>query len=546
MTPQEIVRLLRSAPAGKADEELSSPLEDKWERPPIFITPGIPGSLSELPARCLGDEEIVAGFTPIREAPDEIAPPLPMDSDCCFEVPVDILERLPRRPAEVSPLVPDISAGLGHRQEKYEMKQLELFAIEQLELRVYNGDLCEFRPPCWTRLDSRACTIRLKELFRQHSLDTHLGTSDYRELYHALCTNPALQGGEYPEPPLHCLNLRDATYDIGRDAFYPHNPGDGFFHALELTSDELISPGDGSVFEAFISSVSGGAPDVRQQVLELIALACTGYQVKSFFVLVGPSGTGKSQFGRFLVELLGHENATAIGGVHELGSRFALAGMEDKQLAVCMDLPDTPLPAAAIGTLKTAVGDDVKRVEAKYQNPKTIRRGPLWLFASNHPLRLPNISQEEAFLKRMILIPFLHAVPPDRQIPQLYKKLLDETPYILAQSIQAYRQLMGRSFILTRSDIPPEYYPGEGREEVAAVKAFVEQCCVADADCEITTEELFRTFSLISAPGAPINKVAFSRTIARLFAAWDGVSEVKRAAGTNQRGYRGIRLFEAG
>lgn len=180
MTPQEIVRLLRSAPAGKSDEELSSPLEDKWERPPIFITPGIPGSLSELPARCLGDEEIVAGFTPIREAPDEIAPPLPMDSDCCFEVPVDILERLPRRPAEVSPLVPDISAGLGHRQEKYEMKQLELFAIEQLELRVYNGDLCEFRPPCWTRLDSRACTICLKELFRQHSLDTHLGTSDYR------------------------------------------------------------------------------------------------------------------------------------------------------------------------------------------------------------------------------------------------------------------------------------------------------------------------------------------------------------------------------
>ena len=105
---------------------------------------------------------------------------------------------------------------------------------------------------------------------------------------------------------------------------------------------------------------------------------------------------------------------------------------------------------------------------------------------------------------------------------------------------------MGRSFILTRSDIPSEYYPGEGREEVAAVKAFVEQCCVADADCEITTEELFRTFSLISAPGVPINKVAFSRTIARLFAAWDGVSEVKRAAGTNQRGYRGIRLFEAG
>lgn len=545
MTSTELNHMLSNFPDGELAGGITTPLMDGGDHLYTLITPIMQTLPVDLPAKSLSDEDRTAEFTPIFERGAECGLSQPVDFTYDYEVPTDILARLPGA-TESTLHIPDISVGLGRRQERHEMKELERFATEQMQLRVYSGDLCEFRPPCWRRLDSRTCTIRLKEIFRPHGLDTHLGTSDYQELYRALCTNPALQGGEVPEPPLHRLNLQDATYDIQQDRFYPHDPEDGFFSALKLTSGDLMDPGEGQIFENFLSSVSGGDPEVRQQVLELVALACTGYPIKAFFVLVGPSGTGKSQLGRFLVELLGHENAAAIGGVHELGSRFALAGMEDIQLAACMDLPDATLPAAAIGTLKTAVSDDAKKLEAKYRNPRTIYHGPLWLFASNHPLRLPNIEQEEAFLSRMVLVPFSHAAPPDQQIPQLYRRLLEEAPYIVAQSIPAYRRLMQNNFTPTRAAVPPEYSPGEGIASLAAVEQFLQKFCTSDPESSVSTEKLFQAYSqaVADAHWPMLNKIAFSRTIASLLITWDGVSGTKRAGGDELRGYHGLRLIE--
>lgn len=546
MTMEDLKCKLHSNFTGEFNQELSSPLINELEQPPAFVTPIACRQSYELPANCLADEKTMEHFTFICQESNEQDLPVPFNFDCRFEVPDDVLAMLPSADKAV-PLVPDISSGLGHRRDVFERKQLEQFATEQMKLRVYGGDLCEFRAPCWKRLDSRTCTIRLKETFRLHGLDTHLGSSDYQELYRALCTNPELQGGEMPEPPLHCLNLRDMTYDIQHNRFYPHDPNDGFFFALDLTSHDLMDPGDGQIFENFIFSVSGGDPKVRQQVLELVALACTGYPIKAFFVLVGPSGTGKSQMGRFLVELLGHENAAAIGGVHELGSRFALAGMENIRLAACLDLPDTALPAAAIGTLKTAVSDDAKKVEAKYKNPRTIYHGPLWLFASNHPLRVQNLDQEDAFLSRMVLIPFLHAVPPEQQIPQLYRRLLDEAPYIVSQSISAYRQLMANHFSPTQTVVPPEYSPGEASDGLAAVRKFLQNFCIQDSKGSVSTESLFRAYSQAAAEAHwPIlSKIAFARILSGVLTSWNGVTVAKRTGEDELRGYQGLRLVSS-
>lgn len=85
-----------------------------------------------------------------------------------------------------------------------------------------------------------------------------------------------------------------------------------------------------------------------------------------------------------------------------------------------MDLPDSPLPSVAVGVIKQVVGDDPIKIEAKYKDSRTIYRKPLLLFAGNHPIRISGITREDAFLNRMVVIPFLHPVPTEDMQPKLY------------------------------------------------------------------------------------------------------------------------------
>ena len=121
----------------------------------------------------------------------------------------------------------------------------------------------------------------------------------------------------------------------------------------------------GPYFEHFAAQIGNNDLQVRQQLLELIALAITGYEAKVFYVLLGPSNTGKTQFGRFLEELLGRENVASLAGVHDFSNRFTTSSLEGKMLATCLDLPDSPLPSVAVGVIKQVGGDDPIKGGAK-------------------------------------------------------------------------------------------------------------------------------------------------------------------------------------
>ena len=49
-----------------------------------------------------------------------------------------------------------------------------------------------------------------------------------------------------------------------------------------------------------------------------------GKQVKYFYVLLGESNTGKTQFGRFLEELVGRENVESVRGVHDFANQWTV------------------------------------------------------------------------------------------------------------------------------------------------------------------------------------------------------------------------------
>ena len=444
------------------------------------------------------------------------------------------------------PTPPDISAGLGRKQERQDIVNLEKYITGSLTLMVYKGALWEFEAPCWRYLDFCRAAICFRRLFDRTGLSNTLTTNEYRAIYQLLLSDPDIQHEDDIEPPLHCINLQDGTLNLLTMEFYPHDPHDGFFSFLNLSFQDIQEMSSGPYFEHFAAQIGNNDLQVRQQLLELIALAITGYEAKVFYVLLGPSNTGKTQFGRFLEELLGRENVASLAGVHDFSNRFTTSSLEGKMLATCLDLPDSPLPSVAVGVIKQVVGDDLIKVEAKYKDSRTIYRKPLLLFAGNHPIRISGIEREDAFLNRMVVIPFLNPVPPENMQPKLYTRLLDEAPYIVARAIEAYKELLERNFTVTRVDLPEAYVPQDSRNGYRAVERFISECCMLQPEYETETRLLYFAYQRFANERslARLSEIEFSRRLSEYLKTCTNVTRCKRVKDKNLRGYQGIGLLD--
>lgn len=440
---------------------------------------------------------------------------------------------------------PNISGGLGQNKTKRDLRKLEDFAVEQLRPTVFSNQLYIFDSTHWTPIGPRECRVYLRTLFKQYGIDDTITTSEHDKIYELLLCNPDIQREKDFSAPPHCLNLVDGVLNLSSMRFCGHESREDFLHCLRLSYMDIRQASYGEVFEGFVDRNSQSNPHFREQILELVMLTLLGYDVKRFFVLLGPSNTGKTEFIRFLMELVGRENVASISGISDFSNRFTTSALEGKLLCTCLDLPDAPLPAIAVGTMKQLVGDDPVKVEAKYKDSRTIYRKPLLVFCGNHPILIPNISKEKALINRMVVIPFGEPVKLEEQRQHLYQLLLEEAPYIVNKAILAYRELMNRNFIVTLADTPDEYAPQDARDSYRSVQYFVDNYLTFDETSEITTTKMYQVYEELIMDGSAVQMtcIEFSKMLSEILEQYgDQVTRLKRAGKTRQRGYRGISL----
>lgn len=440
---------------------------------------------------------------------------------------------------------PDIRSGLGKKQERIDIVNLERFVIQSRKLMVYEENLYEFVPPCWKKLGSRECSVSLRRLFSVYNLDSSLTSKEYSEIYNLLLCSPDIQVEGHISPPQNALNFIDGTLWLDSMTFLPHNPEDHFFTYLDVSYEDVIDCEYGQYFERYMKQVCGDIPEVRRQILELIGLVCTGYQAKVCYYLVGASGTGKSQITRFLEEMIGRENTGTVSGPHAFENKFTIGSLEGMRLAVCMDCPNVPMPPKAIGAMKTFTGgDDSVPAERKHKDSKTIFEKALLLFCSNYRLQVPNVAQEEALLERIIIIPFGKPVEREAREMQLYRKFVSERAYIIAQMIPVYKELINRNYAVTRVPVPKEYAIEEARSHLKVIQEFVNDQCALDRHCEVSTRDLYDAYleEMAHLNAEATSRVDFSRCLSEILRQHPTVSAIKRTNGLDERGYRGLRL----
>lgn len=445
-------------------------------------------------------------------------------------------------PDSAKPKIPDISKGLGKRRDRVDLVALQKFVAQSQRFILLGDQLCVYYPPCWRKLSDLEAEREIRALIESHNQGYCLTNREYEQLRKGLLGDPSVLclTGEVT-PAAGKINFLDGAFDIASGRFLPHDPRDNFFSAINVKFKD-VPRCSGRIFEDFVSHISGENPDVREQLLQLVALTILCRPLKHFFVLVGPSNTGKTQFGRFLEELVGQEQTMCVRDVHDFGDRWTIGSLEGKMLALCLDLPDSVLPPRAVGIVKQLVGDDAIKAERKYENSRTYHSKPLLLMAGNHPLRIPKLEREAALLNRMVTIYFQNPVGEREMRQELYKDLLDEAPYIVGEAIEAYYRLEQNGFELTRVPIPAEYAPQDARSGYRSVGRFLEECCEFAPGSETTTQALFEAYCTYN-ESAPISQIDFSRKLKEQMKQRPQVSWQPRIGGKDQRGYRGIRLL---
>ncbi len=252
---------------------------------------------------------------------------------------------------------------------------------------------------------------------------------------------------------------------------------------------------------AFFRSISGDDMDLLCRIWEVLAcILVPDPTVKNFFLLSGVPDSGKSVLGNFIKSFFAKEQVSSLDFTR-LGDRYSSSALPGTYLNMSMDLPNRVISLKTIAMLKMLTGDDDVTVEAKFANVASYRNRCRFLFASNHDLRLAE--HDQAFLNRLVVVPFNHKVPAEQQDRNLLPKLLAERDAVAAFVIQlVYPALKRKNFVFSgtgRDKFQPNIIYSKQYRNIQEyqIEKFIDAYCVitgSDND-KVYTEDLYDRYT---------------------------------------------------
>jgi putative DNA primase/helicase len=231
------------------------------------------------------------------------------------------------------------------------------------------------------------------------------------------------------------LTCLSGTINLATGTLRPHDPADLISQLAPVEYDpDATSP----ILDSYLATVAGGDSAFVDYLQRAIGLTLTGSTSEEvFFLLLGPTCTGKTTLVEALLHLLGDyglksamESFLAQPRVG-LQARGDLAAMQGARLIAACEAPATKDLAAIL--VKELVGGDSITARRLYQEEFTFRPvGKLWLAAND----CPRISDRDgAVWRRLRRIPFENPiVNPDPSV----KKALGDPSTEAARALFAW------------------------------------------------------------------------------------------------------------
>ena len=335
--------------------------------------------------------------------------------------------------------------------------------------------------------------------------------------------------------------FKNGTLEIDTQKFRLNTPEDMANSALAINYDgfQRRMPH----IEKFLRTITNGDDELRERVLQAVGyIVSNDISAKSFIYLQGVGDSGKSLFCSLISNFYPKKGANAVGRValQDFGGRFALAGLVNARLNISEDLPDTILTPTAVSKVKML--SDFNRIECeqKYVPTFSFRFLCKLLFASNHPLRMKEYDQ--AFVNRIVYIPFKNAIPKESQDRHLLQKMLPELSALFNCALEAYRRLVNSGYDWAGNYEPEIIIPKSSTapDKAFVVERFIRNCCTFDSTSTTSTEELKSAYIQFCNENGhqAIAGDRFSREFSAVLP--ETVERVK--IGNQRRGYRGVKL----
>lgn len=381
------------------------------------------------------------------------------------------------------------------------MQEIEEIIFNSVIMRDIDGNLCTWRKEKYQILDLQMFTQDARRILPDAYQKQIRSFNKFKEAYSYIQASPALKGftDAEMEKTKHMIAFRNGIYEAQSKrliAVTPSYPILFNVNANFLQGNKREAP----YFEEIINRATGYDQEVLELTYQVLGyIYSQGNTAKKFFVMGTASDSGKSVIGEFIAKTLGDDNVSCIP-LNDFGTRFKLGTINKRVLNYNMDLPAVGIDRNSVQQLKELTGDSRIECEEKYVQGKTVKHHCKFLFATNHPIRLKY--DDEAFYRRMILIPFINSVAEKDKDYELPEKLWRERDAIATKAAYAYSRLLENNFVFQKSELADKII-NEWREVDNAdlLKSFFnERCKLVDGDSFIPTDVIFcqyKTFCMM-------------------------------------------------
>ena len=279
------------------------------------------------------------------------------------------------------------------------------------------------------------------------------------------------------------INFKNGVWNIKQKKLLPHDSK--YLQTIQIPHEvkDYVPFTETHLYD-FFKKTKLPKSDIKMMLKYIAYCMTTDFGLKTFMMLVGQSNTGKSVLIRFVENLVGKQNTSALA-MHELNVRFYPSQLYGKLLNSCAD--NKTLPLSSIENLKKITGGDLIMHEKKGKEPFFFTSFAKLLFSFNQlPLQLEEKSN--AFYKRMRVLmmnnelflnnEYVDELCSDESVEEVIPYLLSLLPLT-----EIPRTAMSDSCVESL------------RQDSDSIHAFLSTYCDDDPDSTISKTEIYQKYS---------------------------------------------------
>lgn len=278
----------------------------------------------------------------------------------------------------------------------------------------------------------------------------------------------------------------NCVIDLDEQTSREHSPE---YHFLSRLGCEFDPNATAPRFRAFLNEVVPSDTErLKLQEYAGYTLMHWGLPYHKALFLVGPTASGKSTFLDTINAMLGEDTVASLTPQQLTGERFAGAELYGKWANIRNDIPAATVKNT--GEFKEIIGGDPMKAERKRKDPFRFEPTAKHLYAANE---LPATeTDDEAFYRRILLVPFPETIPKAERDKHLDDKLQDELPGVLNWAIEGLQRLMNNGGFT--GDRSPGRTQDTWQKWSDSVSRFKDAAIDEDGDEEIPKSKLYAAY----------------------------------------------------